>query len=334
MFKVAINGFGRIGKLALKSIVERGINLDVVAINDLSGTTSAAHLFAFDSAYGQFAGTVSHSEDSIIINDKKIAFYAEKNPEDLPWKELEIDIVLECTGFFRTKELASKHLKAGAKRVIISAPAKDEIDATFVMGINNHDFDPNKHFIISNASCTTNCLAPIVKILHENFIIKKGLMTTIHAFTSSQPVIDCSKNDLRRSRAAAEGMIPTSTGAAKAISLVMPEMKNKLDGFAMRVPSLTVSVIDLTFETEKEISKDSINQALKNAANNKLKGILGYETRPLVSNDFRKDLRSSIVDAQLTNVIDKNFAKVISWYDNEWGYASRLVDLAEYISKN
>ncbi len=332
MTRIAINGFGRIGKLALRSILERNLSVEVVAVNDLSGTETAAHLFQFDSAYGRFPGTVQHNNENLIINGKKIKVCADREPENLPWKELGVDIVLECTGVFRTREGATKHLKAGAKRVIISAPGKDEIDGTFVMGVNEKSFK-DSDVIISNASCTTNCIAPVVKVLNDNFGIERGLMNTVHSYTSSQPVIDAAQKDLRRSRAAGESIIPTTTGAAKAVSLVIPELEGKLDGFAIRIPTLTVSIVDLTFETKKDISVEIINKAFKKASEGELKGILGYEERPLVSIDYRKDSRSSIIDAELTKTMGAKFAKVVAWYDNEWGYACRLVDLAEYISR-
>ena len=332
MIRIAINGFGRIGKMALRNIIERDLPLKVVAINDLTGTANAAHLFQFDSTYGQFKGTVEHDDESITINGKRTLVCADRDPTKLPWKELDIDIVLECTGVFRTREKAALHLQAGAKKVIISAPAKDEVDATIVMGVNENELK-STDTIISNASCTTNCLAPVAKVLHENFGIINGLMNTIHAYTANQNLLDSAHKHLRRARSAPDSIIPTSTGAAKAVGIVIPELNGKIDGFAMRVPLPTVSTVDFTFESEKELSFDAINKCIKNAAEGDYKGIIGYEERPLVSIDYRGDLRSGILDAPLTRVMGKNFAKVVIWYDNEWGYANRLIDLAA-IMKN
>ena len=332
MTRIAINWFGRIGKLALKSIIERDLKwLEVIAVNDLSGSEIAAHLFEFDSTYGKFPWTVSYDDDNIIVNGKKIKVCAERNPENLPWNELKIDIVLECTWVFRTKEWAFKHIKAWAKKVIISAPAKDEIDGTYVIWVNE-ELVKNTDIIISNASCTTNCLAPVVKVLNDNFKIIWWLMNTIHSYTWDQRVLDSAHKDLRRWRTATESIIPTSTWAAKAVWIVIPELKWKLEGFAMRIPTPTVSCVDFTFETEKEIDIEKINQALKKSSENELKWILWFETRPLVSIDYRKDDRSSIIDADLTKTMWKHMWKIVAWYDNEWGYASRLVDLAKIIS--
>lgn len=330
MKKIAINGFGRIGRMALSAIIKRKMNLEVVAINDLAPAETLAHLFEFDSTYGRFDGEVSHTEDSLIVNGKKIAVYTEKDPTQLPWKDLEIDVVLECTGFFCTRESASMHLQAGAKRVILSAPAKGDIDGTFVMGVNEGDFDPIKHFIISNASCTTNGLAPVAKVLDENFGIEKGLMTTIHSYTGDQRLLDAPHKDLRRARSAGLSMVPTTTGAAKAVGLVLPHLLGKLNGCSIRVPTPTVSLVDLTVELKNASSVEAINVAFKKASENELAGILGYEERPLVSIDFKMDARSSIVDAASTQLIGNNMVKVLAWYDNEWGYANRLVDLALY----
>lgn len=333
MTRIAINGFGRIGKMALRCIMERNLDLEVVAVNDLSGTKVAAHLFEFDSTYGRFPGEVSYTEKEIVVNGKHIHVCMDRDPKNLPWKELGVDIVLECTGVFRTKEKASQHLEAGAKKVILSAPAKDEVDATVVMGVNEDIIDKENHKIISNASCTTNCLAPVVKVLQENFGIKHGIMNTIHAYTADQRLLDSSHKDCRRARSACESIIPTKTGAAQAIGLVIPELAGKLDGFALRVPTPTVSTVDLSFESERPLSTEAINAAFKKASENEMKGILGYEERPLVSIDYRKDERSTIIDAELTRSMGPNFAKVIAWYDNEWGYANRLVDLAVYVSR-
>ncbi len=330
MKKVAINGFGRIGRMALASILKRKMNLEVVAINDLAPAETMAHLFEFDSTYGKFEGEVSYTENSMTVNGKEIPIYTEKDPTVLPWKELEVDLVLECTGVFRTRETASQHLVAGAKRVVLSAPAKSEIDGTFVMGVNEAQYDPEKHFIISNASCTTNGLAPVAKVLHEKFGIEKGLMTTIHSYTGDQRLLDAPHKDLRRARSANLSMVPTTTGAAKAVALVIPELDGKLNGCAVRVPTPTVSIVDLTVNLNRATSKEEINEELKKASENELAGILGYEERPLVSVDYKMDSRSSIVDAKATQLIGNNMVKILAWYDNEWGYANRLVELAQY----
>lgn len=331
MTRIAINWFGRIGKLALKSIIERGISdIEVVAVNDLWWAKTAAHLFEFDSTYWKFNWTVEHDDENIIVNGKKIRVCSERNPEDLPWKEFNIDVVLECTGVFRNKEWAMKHITAWAKKVIISAPAKGEVDWTYVVWVNDEDIK-NTDIIVSNASCTTNCLAPVVKVLNDNFKIIWGLMNTIHSYTGDQRVLDAAHSDLRRWRTATESIIPTSTGAAKAVWLVIPELKWKLDWFSMRVPTPTVSCVDFTFETKEEIDIEKINNSLKQSSENELKWILWFETRPLVSIDYRKDDRSSIIDADLTKVIWKHMWKIVAWYDNEWGYSCRLVDLAKLI---
>ena len=330
--KVAINGFGRIGRNAFKIAVEKYADkMEFVAINDLTDAKTLAHLLQFDSLFGRFEGDVEVKEDALVVNGKEIKIFAERDPANLPWKELGVDVVMECTGIFRSKETAGKHIEAGAKKVIISAPAKNE-DITIVMGVNEDKYDADNHNIISNASCTTNCLAPFAKVVNDNFGIKKGLMTTIHSYTNDQKILDLPHSDLRRARAAAESIIPTSTGAAKAVALVLPELKGKLNGFAMRVPTPTVSVVDLVVELEKPATAEEINAALKEAADGPLKGIMGYEERPLVSMDYKKDERSSIVDALSTMVIEGNMAKIVSWYDNEWGYSSRIVDLIDYIA--
>ena len=318
--KVAINGFGRIGRNAFK-IAQENLNKDVeiVAINDLTDTKTLAHLLKYDSCFGRFNGTVDYNENSLIVNGKEIKIFAERDPKNLPWKELGVDIVIESTGLFTSKEKASAHIEAGAKKVIISAPAKNE-DITIVLGVNEKDYDPKKHNIISNASCTTNCLAPFAKVLDENFGIVRGLMTTVHSYTNDQRILDLPHKDLRRARAAAESIIPTTTGAAKAVALVLPQLKGKLNGLAMRVPTPTVSVTDLVFETKKNTTVE-------------LKGILGYSDEPLVSIDYRGDSRSSIVDGLSTMVMEGNLAKVVSWYDNEWGYSNRVVDLVNYVAE-
>ena len=331
--KVAINGFGRIGRNAFKVAVEDYADkMEIVAINDLTDAKTLAHLLEFDSLFGRFNGTVEVKEDALVVNGKEIKIFAERDPANLPWKDLGVEIVIESTGIFRSRETAGKHIEAGAKKVIISAPAKNE-DITIVMGVNEDKYDPANHHIISNASCTTNCLAPFAKVIHEKFGINKGLMTTVHSYTNDQRILDLPHSDLRRARAAAESIIPTTTGAAKAVALVLPELKGKLNGFAMRVPTPTVSVVDLVVELAKPATVEEINAALKEAAEGPMKGILGYEERPLVSVDFKMDPRSSIIDAPSTMVIGDNMAKIVSWYDNEWGYSNRIVDLVNYIAE-
>mgnify|MGYP001001628367 FL=1 len=331
--KVAINGFGRIGRNAFKVAVEKYADkMEIVAINDLTDAKTLAHLLEFDSLFGKFEGTVEVKDDALVVNGKEVKIFAERDPANLPWKELGVEIVIESTGIFRSKETAGKHIEAGAKKVIISAPAKNE-DITIVMGVNEDKYDPANHHIISNASCTTNCLAPFAKVIHEKFGINKGLMTTVHSYTNDQRILDLPHSDLRRARAAAESIIPTTTGAAKAVALVLPELKGKLNGFAMRVPTPTVSVVDLVVELAKPATAEEINAALKEAAEGPMKGVLGYEERPLVSVDFKKDPRSSIIDAPSTMVIGDNMAKIVSWYDNEWGYSNRIVDLVNYIAE-
>jgi len=329
--KVGINGFGRIGRLVTRAMDGRH-GIELVAVNDITDAKTLAYLFKYDSTYGTFSGEVKAGEKSIRIGGKDVGVLAIKDPAALPWKDLGVDYVIESTGLFTEAEKASAHIKAGAKRVIISAPAKGE-DITIVLGVNEDKYDPAKHRIISNASCTTNCLAPFAKVLHENFGIRKALMTTIHAYTMDQKLLDAPHKDLRRARAAGVSMIPTTTGAAKAVSLVMPELKGKFDGFAMRVPTQTVSVVDLVAQLEKKTNAEDVNKAFRTAADGKLKGILGVCDEPLVSIDFKGDTRSSIIDAKQTMLIGEDLAKVIAWYDNEWGYAHRIVDLLEYIGK-
>jgi glyceraldehyde 3-phosphate dehydrogenase len=326
--KVGINGFGRIGRLVFRRILEVG-DVDVVAVNDLTSAEVLAHLLKYDSVHGTIPNEVKATGDAIIVDGKEIKVLAQKDPAQLPWKDLGVDLVIESTGKFRDREKASLHLQAGAKKVIITAPAKGQ-DITVVMGVNEKMYDKNNHHIISNASCTTNCLAPIVKVLHDNFNIQKGFMTTIHAYTNDQVILDFPHKDLRRARAAAMSMIPTSTGAASAIGEVIPELKGKLDGIAIRVPTPDVSIVDFAALVEKETTKEEVNAALKAAAEGPMKGILAYCEAPLVSMDFLHDAHSSIVDAQLTNV-KGNLVKVFSWYDNEWGYSCRVVDLAKYV---
>ncbi|MBT1073020.1 type I glyceraldehyde-3-phosphate dehydrogenase [Pelotalea chapellei] len=328
--RVAINGFGRIGRMVLRA-ASQDKNIKFIAINDLTDAATLAHLFKYDSVHGIFPGTVEHTSDSLIINGVAIKIYAVKNPAELPWKSDEIDVVLEATGLFTAKEKAEMHIQAGAKKVVVSAPATNE-DITIVMGVNDHLYDPQKHVIISNASCTTNCLAPVAKVLHEAFGIEKGLVTTVHSYTNDQNILDLPHKDLRRARAAALSMIPTTTGAAKAVSLVLPELKGKLDGMAIRVPTPNVSVIDLVATVSKKADTASVNEALKAASVGPLKGILGFSEEPLVSVDFNGNALSSIVDASCTKVIGDNMVKVISWYDNEAGFSNRVVDLFKLIA--
>lgn len=330
---IGINGFGRIGRQVLRIIRQRYPGkLEVVAVNDLFDAATNAHLFKYDTNYGQYSGTVEVRGDNLVIDGEEIEVFAERDPSKLPWAELGVQIVLEATGLFREGPLAAAHLESGAKKVIISAPAKKE-DVTIVLGVNEDWYDPKKHHIISNASCTTNCLAPVAKIVNDRFGIVKGLMTTIHAYTSGQRLLDMGHKDLRRARAAAMNIVPTSTGAARAIGVVIPELAGKLDAFSIRVPTSTVSLIDLTVEVEKETTTDELLGAFKEAAEGPLKGILGYSEEPLVSIDYKGDPRSSIVDAQFTQVLLGNMVKVVSWYDNEWGYSVRLADLANYVAE-
>jgi len=321
--RVGINGFGRIGRNFFRAIKERGSDIEVVAVNDLTDNHTLAHLLKYDSVLGRLDADVEYDDESITVDGKKIIVTAERDPKDLKWGEQNVDIVIESTGFFTDAEAAKAHLDAGAKKVIISAPAKNE-DATFVVGVNHTDYDPAKHNIISNASCTTNCLAPLAKALNDGLGIEKGLMTTIHAYTGDQRLHDAPHRDLRRARAAAVNIVPTSTGAAKAVSLVLPELKGKLDGFAMRVPVITGSATDLTFTTNREVTKEEVNAALKAAAEGPMKGIIKYSEDPIVSKDIEGEGISTIFDAPLTKVIG-NQVKVIAWYDNEYGYVARLV---------
>lgn len=329
--KVAINGFGRIGRNAFKISLEEKRNWEIVAINDLTDAATLAHLLKYDSLYGKFNGTVEAKGDSLIVNGKEIKVTAERNPENLPWKEMGIDIVIEATGIFKSKEKAMKHVNAGAKKVVITAPAKNE-DITIVMGVNDDQYNPVDHHIISNASCTTNCLAPFAKVINDKFGIKRGLMTTIHAYTNDQKILDLPHEDLRRARAAGQSIIPTTTGAAEAVALVLPELKGKLSGMAMRVPTPTVSVVDLVAELHTNVTKEELNTVLNDAANGSLKGILKYSEEPLVSVDYKQDPHSSIIDGLSTTVMDNNLVKIIAWYDNEWGYSTRIVDLVELIA--
>lgn len=331
MTKIGINGFGRIGREVFR-VAFTNPEVEVVAVNDLTDAATLAHLLKYDSVHGTFPHEVSVDGDNIVVDGKKIKVIAQTDPAKLPWGELEVEIVVESTGRFTEGEKAKAHLTAGAKKVIISAPAKGE-DITIVMGVNEKKYNSAEHHIISNASCTTNCLAPFTKVLLENFGIESGLMTTVHSYTNDQKILDLPHKDLRRARAAAMSIIPTTTGAAKAVSLVLPEVKGKLNGFAMRVPTPNVSITDLTVVLEKDTTVEEINAALKKAAEGELKGIMGYNELPLVSRDYNGCPLSSIVDGLSTMMVGKRMAKVVSWYDNEWGYSNRVVDLAAYIAK-
>ncbi len=330
--KVGINGFGRIGRLVLRSALERGeSDIDFVAVNDLTDAATLAYLLKYDSNFGILSKEVKAEGDSLVIDGKSVKVLSERDPSKLPWADLGVEVVVESTGFFRNAEAAGGHLRAGAKKVIISAPAKGDI-ATFVLGVNEEKYDPGKDNIVSNASCTTNCIAPVVKVIKDVFGVKKGLMTTIHSYTNDQRILDYPHADLRRARAAALSMIPTTTGAAKAVGLVIPELKGKLDGLAIRVPTPTVSIVDVVLQTEKETTVQEVNKILDQAAEGKLKGILGVSKEPLVSIDFKKNSLSSIVDAQQTFCFG-DMVKILSWYDNEWGYSCRVVDLIKYMVK-
>jgi len=330
--KVGINGFGRIGRAVLKCILgdPECSNFEIVAINDLTDSATLAHLFKYDSVQGVNSNDVQSDSEGLIINGKHIKIIAERDPANLPWKQLGVDIVIECTGLFTKRAAASKHITAGAKKVIISAPATDP-DVTIVLGVNEGSYNSSEHKIVSNASCTTNCLAPLAKVMHESFGIKKGLMTTIHSYTNDQKILDLPHSDLRRARAANLSMIPTTTGAAKAVALVLPEIKGKLDGMAIRVPTPNVSLIDLVVEVEKNTSVEEVNQTLRDASDGPLNKIMRFEEKPLVSIDFNGDSCSSIIDGISTKVIEGNMVKVLSWYDNEWGYSNRVKDLLKFV---
>ncbi|MFC4804172.1 type I glyceraldehyde-3-phosphate dehydrogenase [Filifactor villosus] len=335
--KVGINGFGRIGKNVLRAYFENGgkdaFGYEIVAVNNRKEAKTLAHLFKYDSVFGTYQGEVEAvGDDKLVIDGHEILLFEERDPANAPWGKLGVEIVIESTGKFNNKEDASKHIDAGAKKVILTAPGKN-VDGTFVVGVNCHDYDPEKHHVISNASCTTNCLAPFAKVVDEKFGIVKGLMTTVHAYTNDQNILDKRHKDLRRARAAALSIIPTTTGAAKAVSLVLPQLEGKLNGFAMRVPTPTVSVVDLTVELSKEATVEEINKAFEEASKNELKGILGYSDEPLVSVDYTKDKRSSIVDGLSTMVMGKNMAKIVAWYDNEWGYSNRVLDLTKIVNE-
>ncbi|MDW7675316.1 MAG: type I glyceraldehyde-3-phosphate dehydrogenase [Bacillota bacterium] len=329
--KIGINGFGRIGRLVMRAALNKE-GVEVVAINDLTDAYTNAHLFKYDSVHGIYPGSVEAKDDTIVVDGKPIKVLAERDPAKLPWGQLGVDLVIESTGFFTEGEKAKAHIEGGAKRVIISAPAKNE-DITVVMGVNADKYDAANHYIVSNASCTTNCLAPVAKILDEKFGIVKGLMTTVHSYTNDQRILDQAHKDLRRARAGAESIIPTTTGAAKAVALVLPQLKGKLNGFSMRVPTPNVSVVDLVVEVKNSTSVEEVNQALREAADGSLKGILEYTELPLVSKDFNGNPHSSIVDGLSTMVMEGNMIKVIAWYDNEWGYSNRVVDLAALMAE-
>jgi glyceraldehyde 3-phosphate dehydrogenase len=334
--KFAINGFGRIGRMVLRAALQRKEqDIEIVAINDLDKPATLAHLFKYDSVHRNWPGAVSATENSISIDGKSYKVFAEKDPAKLPWKDLGVDVVMECTGRFTTQEKASLHLQAGAKKVLLSAPAKGAIDLTVCFGINHTSYDPAKHHVISNASCTTNCLSPVAKVLNDSFGIEHGLMTTIHSYTNDQRILDLVHDDLRRARAAALSMIPSSTGAAKAIGEVLPALKGKLNGAAIRVPTPNVSLVDLTVKLAKNVTVDEVHAAMKAAADGPMKGVLQYDTEQTVSIDYNDNPHSSIFDSTQTQLIGGNFLKVFAWYDNEWGYSSRMVDVAKYlISKN
>jgi len=332
--KVGINGFGRIGRNIFRAAKKHGAGeIEFVAVNDLTDANTLAHLLKYDSNFGVYEGEVIAGDNEITVDGNPIKVLAIRNPAELPWKDLGVDVAIESTGLFTAREHASKHLDAGAKKVVITAPAKNP-DLTVVMGVNHGNYNPDTHHIISNASCTTNCLTPVAKVVMDNFGIEKGLMTTIHSYTNDQSILDLPHKDLRRARAAAVSMIPTSTGAAKAVSEVIPELKGKIDGMAIRVPTPNVSLVDVVFYLEKNTTKEELNSALKDASQNELKGVLQYTEEPLVSKDFNGNPHSSIVDGLSTNVIGGNMAKVLAWYDNEWGFSNRVLDLINLISKS
>jgi len=331
--KVGINGFGRIGRLALKAIIQRcDGKAEVAAVNDLTDAKTNAHLFKYDSNYGTYPGKVEAKDDGIVVDGRTIKVLAEREPAKIPWRDYGVDIVIESTGLFTQASKAAAHLQGGAKKVIISAPAQEE-DISIVLGVNEEKYDPAKHRIISNGSCTTNCIAPVVKVLNQNFGIVHGLMTTVHAYTNDQKILDVFHRDLRRARSAGTNIIPTTTGAAKVVGIVIPELQGKLHGLALRVPVSSVSIVDFVTDLKKKASADEINEAFRKAADGELKGILEYCDQPLVSSDFKGNPASSIFDALSTMVIDDNLTKVLAWYDNEWGYSCRLADLTAYIAK-
>ena len=330
--KFAINGFGRIGRMVLRAaLMRQEKDIEIVAINDLDKPATLAHLFKYDSVHRNWPGTVTSTENSFSIDGKTYKVLAEKDPAKLPWKELGVDVVMECTGRFASQEKAALHLQAGAKKVLLSSPAKGDVDLTVCFGINHEKYEPAKHHVISNASCTTNCLSPVAKVLNDSFGIERGLMTTIHSYTNDQRILDLVHDDLRRARAAALSMIPSSTGAAKAIGLVLPELKGKLNGASIRVPTPNVSLVDLTVSLKKSVTVDEVHQAMKTAADGPMKGVLQYDTEQTVSIDYNDNPHSSIFDSTQTQLIDGTFLKVFAWYDNEWGYSNRMVDVAKYL---
>jgi glyceraldehyde 3-phosphate dehydrogenase len=330
--RVGINGFGRIGRQSLKAILENHTHeIEVVAVNDLTDTHTNAHLLKYDSTYGRFPGNVEATEDSLVVDGHTIKVIAQRDPSLIPWGDLGVDLVIESTGFFTDASKAAAHLKGGAKKVIISAPAKGE-DITIVLGVNDEMYDPARHTIISNASCTTNCLAPTAKVLNDKFGIERGLMNTIHSYTNDQRILDQVHNDLRRARAAGSNIIPTTTGAARALALVIPELKGRFDGMSLRVPTITGSIVDFVITTRQNVTVEDVNNAFKEAAAGSLKGILAYTDEPLVSSDFRGDPHSSTIDGLSTMVLQDNMVKVLAWYDNEWGYSNRVADLAAFIA--
>ncbi|HJQ37827.1 MAG TPA: type I glyceraldehyde-3-phosphate dehydrogenase [Thermoanaerobaculia bacterium] len=332
MVKVGINGFGRIGRNVMRAALERHTDVDFVAVNDLTGPETLAYLLKYDSVHRTIPNQIKHGANSINIDGKDLRVFSSPDPADIPWDELGVDIVVESSGRFTEKAKASRHLKKTVETVIISAPSKDA-DATFCIGVNENDYDPSKHKIISNASCTTNCLAPVAKVLHGKYGITMGIMTTIHSYTNDQEILDLPHKDLRRGRAAALSMIPTTTGAAKAVGLVLPELKGKFDGISVRVPTPNVSLVDLTFQTEKSTNADEINQSIRDAANGELKGILAYSDEQLVSVDFNHNPHSSILDTTFTRSVGPNMHKILAWYDNEWGYSNRIIDLIAHVAR-
>ena len=331
--KIGINGFGRIGRNIFRALHERNdlSDINIVAINDLGDASTNAHLLKYDTAHGKFNMSVEFDDKNLIVDGKKIHAFSERIPENIPWKDSGVDIVLECTGIFTSKSLCSKHIEGGAKKVIISAPGKSDVDATIVFGVNHQTLN-SSHKVISNASCTTNCLAPIAKVLNDEIGIEGGIMTTVHSYTNDQVLTDVYHSDLRRARSATQSMIPTKTGAAAAVGLVLPELQGLLDGFAIRVPTINVSFVDFTFSTKRKTSLNEINETIKHASDTNLKGVLGYNELPLVSIDFNHTVHSSIFDSTLTKVINGNQVKVCSWYDNEWGFSNRMLDVAKYFS--
>jgi glyceraldehyde 3-phosphate dehydrogenase len=332
MVKVGINGFGRIGRNVLRAWLEKKNDIDIVAVNDLTDADTLAYLLKYDSVHGILAHEISNNESTITVEGEELRVFSNPDPGAIPWDELGVDVVVESSGRFTDKAKAAKHLRGSVETVVISAPSKDA-DATFCMGVNEQEYDPAKHTVISNASCTTNCLAPVAKVLHQRFGIARGIMTTIHSYTNDQVILDFPHKDLRRARAAALSMIPTTTGAAQAVGLVLPELKGKFDGISVRVPTPNVSLVDLTFETEKSTSVEEINQVLRDAANGDLKGILAYSDEQLVSIDFNHNPHSSIVDTTFTRTVGQNMHKVLSWYDNEWGYSNRVLDLIAHVAR-